>query len=180
MPRRRPPSRTPRFALGDQPVRLHHLQALRDSPGHRQNQRHHHVRRILGRDAGGVRYQDAALPGGGDVDMVDPGAIIGDQFQLLSRLGQKRGVDRVGDRRDQHIRAPHRLGQLLPRHGHVGVAQLDVEQLLHPRLHGFGQPSRHDHTQATGRHGVLPDTSKSGVLGARCSQAGQCTRPGER
>jgi hypothetical protein len=67
------------------------------------HQRHHHVGGIFGHDAGRVRHQDAALPGGGHVDMVETRAIVGDQFQLLARCADQAGVDLVGDGRHQHI-----------------------------------------------------------------------------
>jgi hypothetical protein len=155
MPSRRPPSRPPRFAIGDQPVQRPACitcKPFRNPPRHRQHQRHHHVGGVLGHDAGRVRHQDAALPRRRHVDMVETRAIVGDQLQLLARLRQQARVDHIGDRRHQHIRPPHRLGQLLAGHRDVRVAQFDVEQLLHPRFDGLGQPSRHDHSQVAGRH----------------------------
>ena len=132
---------------------LHHGKAFGDAPGDGHDQRHHHVGGVLGHHAGGVRHQNAALPGGGDVDMVDARAVIGDQLQLFAGLRDQPGVDVVGDGRHQHIGARHGGGQLVAAHLGVGVAQLDVEQFLHPRLHRLGQASRDDNTQTLRWHG---------------------------
>ena len=88
--------------------------------------------------------------------MIDPRAVVGDQLQPLARLRQQAGVDVVGERRHQHIGAAHRRGQLVAVIARVGVAQLDVEQFLHPGLDDLGQASRHDNTQASCGHWSLP------------------------
>jgi hypothetical protein len=44
--------------------------------------------------------------GGGHVDVVDAGAEVGDQLQLLARLRDQLGVDLVGDGRAQHVARP--------------------------------------------------------------------------
>ena len=49
--------------------------------------------------------------GGGDVDIVDAVAEIGDQLELLAGLAEHRGVDPVGDGRHQHVGGLHRLGE---------------------------------------------------------------------
>ena len=54
--------------------------AFRQAPRHRQDQRHGHVGRVLGQDTWRVGDRDAPLAGGGQVDIVDTVAIIGDQF----------------------------------------------------------------------------------------------------
>jgi hypothetical protein len=94
---------------------------------------------VLGQDAGRVGDGDAALDGGGDVDIVDAVAEIGDQLELLAGFAQHRGVDAVGDGGNQHIGGLHRLLQLGVAHRRVVVIEADVEKLAHAQLDAVGQ-----------------------------------------
>ena len=142
-------------------ARLHQRQPFGDAARDAKDQRHGHVGGILGHNAGGVRHKDAALAGGGHVDVIHARAVIGDQFQLVARLPQKARVDLVGDRGHQHIGPAHGGGEFVARHRRVGIAQVDIEEFLHPGFHRLGQPSRHDNTQASCGHRPPPCTSKS-------------------
>ena len=93
-------------------VRGQHLRALDQPARHRQDQRHGHVGGVLGQNARRVGDGNAALNGGGDVDIVDAIAEIGDQLELLAGLAEHRGVDAVGDGRHQHVGDLHRFGEL--------------------------------------------------------------------
>jgi hypothetical protein len=148
-------------------ARLHQRQPLGDAAGDGEHQRDGHVGGVLGHHARRVRHQDAALAGSGHVDMVDARAVIGDQLQLVTRLRQQRRVDQVGDAGHDHIGAAHRVGQFLAGHLGVGVAQGDVEQLLHPGFDGIRQPSRHDNTQTLHGHVIPSCTSHPGLLMAK-------------
>ncbi|MPL89866.1 hypothetical protein SDC9_35908 [bioreactor metagenome] len=160
---------------------LHRLEALGQAPGDREDQRHHHIGGVLGHHARGVRDEDAALTRRAHVDMIDTGAVIGDQLQLLAGAGagQHVGVDRVAEGRDEDIGAHHRRDQLLAGHRGVALAQLDVEQLLHPGLDDLGQPSRHDNSQSRCGHDWTLLSSKRLCLGAKWPSTGQGTRPRE-
>ena len=80
-----------------------HAGAFHQPARHRQDQRHGHVGGVFGQHARRIGDGDAALDGGGDVDIVDAVAEIGDQLELLAGLAEHRGVDPVGDRRHQHV-----------------------------------------------------------------------------
>jgi hypothetical protein len=88
--------------------------------------------------------------------MVHPCAIVRDQPQPLARLPDQPRVNMIGDRGNQHVAAPHRVGQLFPAHCRVRVAQFNVEQFLHPGLDRLGQASRYDNTQTSCWHCDLP------------------------
>jgi hypothetical protein len=133
-------------------ARLHHREPLGDAAGDRKDQRHRHVGGVLGHHARRVRDEDATLAGAGHVDMVHPGAVVGDELQLFARLRQQIGVDLLGQAGDEHVGPPHRGGKLLARHPAVGIAQFHVEKLPHPGLDDRRQASRHDNTQALRSH----------------------------
>jgi hypothetical protein len=135
-PCRRPPLPV---AVGGQYVR-----AFGEPPRHCENQRHGHVSGVLGQNAGRVGDSNAALQCGGNVDIIDPVAEIGDQLQPLAGMPQHRGVDAVGHRRHQHVGDLHRLGELGRAHRLVVEIQPGLEQLAHARLDIVGQFARYD------------------------------------
>jgi hypothetical protein len=106
---------------------------------------------------------DAAPDRGGDVDMVDAVAEIGDQLEPVAGLGQHRGVDAVGDGRHQHVGGLCRLGELGLRHRLVVEVEPRVEQLAHAGLDALRQLAR-DHDQ--GRLGFRHLNASRGRLGA--------------
>ena len=113
--------------------------------------------------------------GGGDVDVVDAGAEVGDQLQLLAGRGDDAGVDAVGDGRHQHVGARHRRGQARRRQRRVVEIELGVEQLAHPRLHRIGEfAACHDDFRLADGHGA---TSSKGARdrGQARRQCGQAT-----
>ena len=114
---------------------LHH--PARD--GH--DQAHGQVCGVFGQHARRVGDRDAAGGGGGDIDVVDAGAEIGDQLKPVARLGDHLRVDAVGDGGHQHVGPRHRRGQGVGRHRRVVGIELGVEQLAHPRLHRIGELS---------------------------------------
>ena len=103
-------------------------------PRRRQDQRHRHVRGVLGQDAGRVGDGNAATKRAGNVDMIDPIAEIGDQLHLLAGLGDHGRVDLVGDGRHQNVRLAHRLDDIGLRHRLVFEVEASVEQLAHAGL----------------------------------------------
>ena len=103
--------------------------AFRQTPRYGQYKRHSHIGGVFGQHPGSVGHGDAPLPGRGQVDIVDPVAIIGDQFQAWARPGYQVSIDRVGDRGHQHISLLH--GGRQRSHIHRGVINIQtrVEQL---------------------------------------------------
>ena len=91
---------------------LQQIRALGEPARHGEDQRHGHVGGILGQHAWRVGDEDAAVPRGFEVDIVDAGAELGDQFELGSGLAQYAPVDAVGHRRHEHVCGLHRLDQL--------------------------------------------------------------------
>ena len=71
--------------------------------------------------------------------MIDTGAVIGDQTQIIPGLGQQPCIDAVGQRRHQNISGLHRFGQFRFRHRRVVQVQCDVEQLHHPGFDNIRQ-----------------------------------------
>ena len=82
---------------------MQHAGALGQTPRHGQDQRHGHVGGVLGEDARRVGHGDAALDRGGDVDVVDAVAEVGDQLQLPAGLAERGTVDLIGHRRHDDI-----------------------------------------------------------------------------
>ena len=122
------------FGVGGQ-----HSGAFHQPPRHRQHQRHGHVGGILGEHPRRVGDGDPALHGGGDVDIVDAVAEIGDQLELLARFAEHRGVDAVGDGRHQHVGGFHRLGELALRHRLVVGIEPGGEKFPHAQLDAVRQ-----------------------------------------
>ena len=75
------------------------LRAFHQAARHGEDQGHGHVGGVFGQHAGGVGDGDAAPSGGGQVDMVDAGAEIGDQAEIRAGMGQDGAIDAVGDGR---------------------------------------------------------------------------------
>jgi hypothetical protein len=67
-----------------------HGGALGEPPRHGQDQRHRHVGGVFGQHARRVGHGDAALDRGGDVDVVDAVAEVGDQLEVARRPGRGR------------------------------------------------------------------------------------------
>ena len=132
-----------------------HSGAFDQPPRHRQHQRHGHVGGVFGEHAGRVGDGDAALHGGGDVDIVDAIAEIGDQLELLARFRQHRRIDAVGDRRHQHVGNFHRVGELVLGHRSVVGIEPDVEKFPHPQLDAVGQLAGDDDQRLFGLRHVL-------------------------
>ena len=92
MPSRLPVMRWPSIQVGDQPAQAPSgiaRCALDEAARHRENQRHGHVGRVLGEDAGRIGDGDGAAERRGDVDIVDAIAEIGDELHLLAGLGDQ-------------------------------------------------------------------------------------------
>ena len=67
-------------------------------------------------------------------------------------LGQKPGIDPVGQGGDQNVGLLDRLHHLRLGQGMVVEIELAVEELHHPRFHGIGQASRDDDEWLIGGH----------------------------
>ncbi len=127
-----------------------------DQPArHGEDQRHGHIGGVLGQDAGRVGDGDAALNGGGDVDIVDAVAEIGDQLELLARFRQHRGIDAVGDGRHQHVGDFYRVGKLMLGHRLVVGVEPDVEKFPHPQLDAVRELAGDDDQRLFGLRHVL-------------------------
>jgi hypothetical protein len=120
--------------------------AFHQPPRRREDQRHRHVRRVLGQDAGRVGDRDAAAERAGDVDMIDPVAEIRDEPHLFGGLGDHGGVDLVGDGRHQNVGLAHRLDDLHLGHRLIFEIEASVEQFAHAGFDEFGQSPR-DHNK---------------------------------
>ena len=136
-------------------ARGHDFRAFDDAARDGHDQRHGHVGGVVGQNAGRVGDGDAPAQRRGDVDIVDAGAEIGDQMQLLARLRDHMGVDAVGDGGDQHVGGLHRLDDLLRRHRRIVEIEAHVEQFAHARLDALGELAG-DHNDR-----LLPGHSRS-------------------
>ncbi len=148
-PRRRP-SRPVRRGIA------HVGGALREAAGNGKNERHRHVGRVFGQDAGRVRDQDAAVARGIEIDVIDAGAEVRDQTQAGTGLGQDGAVDTVGDGRNEDVGRLHGFDQLGLAHRFVVDVQTRLEQLTHPRLDDIGEfPCDNDDRLLGGRRHSL-------------------------
>jgi hypothetical protein len=121
-----------------------HAGALGQAPGNREDQRHGHVRGVFGENAGRVGDGNAALHGGGDVDVVHAVAEIGDQPQALARLAEHRAVDVIGHGRHQNVGDLGGFDQLRLAHRLVVGIEPRVEQFAHAHLDAVRQAARDD------------------------------------
>ena len=153
-------------------ARAHQPLALGDPARYGEDQRHRHVRRVLGQHAGRVGHRDAAFARRGEVDMVDAGAEGGDQAQPRAGLGHDALVDPVGHGRHQHVGHLAGLDQLGARHRLVVAVQARVEQFHHAGLDGVRQLAGHDDDRLFLRHGA-PRFIRRGESGC-ASAAGVC------
>ena len=129
--------------------------ALGQAARHGQDQRHRHVGGVFGQHIGRVGDGDALGARGGQIDMVDAGAEIGEQLQIGSGLADQRRIDPVGHGRHQHVGGFHRGRQIGGAHRPVVVIEPRVEQLHHSRLDRFGKLARDDHQRLFCRHRTL-------------------------
>ena len=67
--------------------------------------------------------------------MVHADAEIRDQFDGIGQARDQVGIDPVGYRGDQHVRALGRRHYFISRHRRITGIQTRVEQLHHARLH---------------------------------------------
>ena len=110
------------------------LLALADPPRDAEDQRHDHVGGVVGQHARGVGHDDVPGAGGGQVDVVDAGAEVGEQLQPRPGRGNDVGGDVVADRRHDDVGAGKGVGEPVHIHRDVVEVQLDVEQLGHTGL----------------------------------------------
>ncbi len=143
--------------------------ALGQPARHRQDQRHGHVRGILGQNVRRVGDGDAEAVRGPDIDVVDARAVVGDELDPPLRRIEDFGVDPIGDGRNQHVGGAHSLGQTLRVHRLVVQIETDVEQLHHSCFNDVGELSRYDDVWLLLGHGP-------GAAGVRPSGAAVGTR----
>ena len=95
--------------------------------GHREDQRHGHVGRVLGQDTGRVGHADAPLARRLQVDVIDAGAEGRYQTQVGPGLGQDSGIDPIGHRRHENFGLLDRLDQLTLAHRLVVQVEPRIE-----------------------------------------------------
>ena len=125
--------------------------ALGEPARHREDQRHGHVRRVLGQHPRRVGHQDAALPGRGEVDVIDAGAEARDQLEVRAGLADQVAVDGVRHRRHEHVGLGHGLRHRLAVERPIVLIESGVEKLHHARLDLLGETPRHDHLELSAR-----------------------------
>ena len=118
--------------------------AFHHAAGNGENQRHGHVGCVFGEDARSVGDGDAALDGGGDVDIVDAIAEIRDQLQLWAGAGDEVPVDPVRHRGHEHLGLGHGGREFGGAHRRVRFIEPGLEQLAHAGLNDLGELARDD------------------------------------
>jgi hypothetical protein len=111
------------------------IRALGEPARHGKNQRHGHVRGVIGQHIGRVGDGDSLFLRRLDIDVVDPIAEIGDQLHLRAGLLDQRRVDLVGHGRHQNIGRAHGRNQFGLGARLIGDIEFRVKKLAHPRLH---------------------------------------------
>jgi hypothetical protein len=86
--------------------------------------------------------------------VIETGAVVGDQAQVGSGLGEEPRVDAVGDRRHQDVGLAHGAGEFLGGHRVIVGVEGDVEKLLHPGLDRHGKTPRDDDAHSGRRHAI--------------------------
>ena len=112
---------------------------------HGQDQRHGHICGVIGQHAGRVGDGDAALDRAFNIQIVDACAELGNVAQLAPGLGQEAGIDCIGHRRHQNVRAFHRIDETGLIEGRIGFVELGVEKLFQANLYRVRQSPRHDY-----------------------------------
>ncbi len=111
-----------------------HIGPLNDPATDRQDQRHGDIGCIFGQDTRCVGHDNLAGHRSLDIDMVDTGPEISDQFQLLTGTIDQIGINTVCNRRHQHIGPLHARRQRRQ-------IQLGVEKFAHSRFNRVGKTS---------------------------------------
>ncbi len=119
----------------------------------REDQRHRHIRGVLGQDTRRVGHDDAALLRRREIDMVDAGPERGDQLERRTRGGQHLGVDSVADGRHQNIGLTDRGDQLGSLKRFVGQVEPAGKKLHHPGLNRVRELAGDDHEWPFRPHG---------------------------
>ena len=145
------PGRRPAVPL----AMLEHLEALGEPPRHRKDECHGHVGSVLCEDTRRVGHDDAVRVRRLDVDVVDAGAEIGDQLELIAGLADHGVVDAIRDGGNQHVRDLHRVCEVGLAHRFVVEVELRVEQLAHAGLDPVGQLASDDDDRLLGFGHVL-------------------------
>ena len=112
---------------------------------HADDPRHGKIGSVVGEDTWRVGHHDFPCGGSLEIDMLGPGAEIGDQAQVLAGLGQHFLVDPIGNCRDKDIALLHRLHQLVAGQWHIACIGPHVEQGVHAIFHGGTKSPCHDH-----------------------------------
>ena len=137
-----------------------HALALGEPARDREDQRHGHVGSIVGEHARRVGDHDLARTGRVKVDMLDPRAEVGDQLEPLARPFDQRGVDPVGDGRDQDVAIRHRGSQFVARHGVIVGVESGVVKFRHSCFDRGEQAAGDDDA------GTALDAASGGRIGA--------------
>ena len=86
---------------------MHNPVALYQSARQSQNQRHRHISRVAGQNAGRVANNNAAFMGRININIIRAIAEIGDQLQARSGLLYQLAVNAVRDGGHEHIIVRH-------------------------------------------------------------------------
>ena len=102
------------------------------APGDSKDERHRHVCRVVRQHARCIGDGYAALNRALDVDIVDPGAELGNETQLVAGPGEHAAVDAVSHGRYEHVSGLDGFDQFFMAKGMIVLIEACVEQFLHP------------------------------------------------
>ena len=119
---------------------------------HGEDQCHGDIGRVIRQDARRIGDGDTALNSALDVDIVDAGAELGDQAQLVSGPRQDAAVNPVCYGRDEDIGRLDGSDEFFMGKGVIVLIEAGIKQFLHAQLDSGWQLPGHDDLQFLSRH----------------------------
>ncbi len=122
----------------------HHPSALHETAARSKEQSDGGVGGGVGEDIWGVTHRYAAPRAGGEIDVVQANGNLGDHPQPRGRVDE-RGVDRIGEHREQTVDRHNRSPDPVRRHRVVALPHLDDGHLFQWPERNAPWPSRDQH-----------------------------------
>ena len=124
------------------------------SPWHSQHKGHGHVGGVFGQNVRGVGDGNATLTGAGQINMINAGAVVGDQAQIIPGVRQNFCINPIRNGGNQDVGLLDRLNQISLGHRRVIQIKMNVEQLHHACFNAIWKFAGNDNDRFFWWHGI--------------------------